>query len=67
MRVGVDTDFLVAVEQTGHPYHRAAYQVFQEQLDRGSVFVLTPQVMAEFLHVITDGRRFAAPMPMAAV
>lgn len=65
MRLGVDTDFLVAVEQTAHPGHQDAYRLFRDHIDRQSIFVLAPQVLAEFLHVITDARRFSVPMEMA--
>ncbi len=64
MRRGLDTDFLVQVEVSGHPQHTAARRKLDELLDAGDVLVLAPQVLAEFIHVITDDRRFSEPFPM---
>ena len=61
MRRGLDTDFLVQVEVAGHPRHAAARSKLDELLDAGDVLVLAPQVLAEFIHVITDDRRFSHP------
>ena len=63
MRRGLDTDFLVQVEVSGHPQHTAARPKLDELLDAGDVLVLAPQVLAEFIHVITDDRRFSQPVP----
>lgn len=64
MRRGLDTDFLVQVAVSGHPRHAAAKLKLDELLDAGDVLVLAPQVLAEFIHVITDDRRFSQPFPM---
>jgi len=64
MRRGLDTDFLVQVAVSGHPRHAAAKLKLDELLDAGDVFVLAPQVVAEFIHVITDDRRFSQPFSM---
>jgi predicted nucleic acid-binding protein len=32
----------------------------------GDLFALAPQVLAEFIHVVTDGRRFAKPVEITA-
>ena len=32
------------------------------RLAKGDVFVMAPQVLAEFVHVVTDPRRFAQPL-----
>jgi predicted nucleic acid-binding protein len=35
-------------------------------LAAGDTFALAPQVLAEFLHIVTDARRFANPLEMSA-
>ncbi|HMO51703.1 MAG TPA: PIN domain-containing protein [Kiritimatiellia bacterium] len=59
---GLDTTFLVEMEVLGHPHHGWARNLFREARARGERFALTPQVIAEFIHVITDSRRFTKPL-----
>ena len=61
MRHGLDTSFLVAVEVACHPEHAAARAVAESLRRSGDRFVIAPQVVAEFVHVVTDPRRFSAP------
>jgi hypothetical protein len=35
-------------------------------LTAGDVIAVAPQVLAEFIHVVTDPRRFAQPLDMNA-
>lgn len=62
MIVGVDTSFLVAFEIAEHPLCQAARSLAQHYASSG--FALTPQVLTEFLHIVTDQRRFAQPLSM---
>lgn len=62
---GLDTGFLVAVEVTSHPDHTAARSLGSALRAKGDLFALAPQVIAEFVHVVTDARRFSAPLAMA--
>jgi predicted nucleic acid-binding protein len=62
MNVGIDTDFLVRLAVIEHADHEAAERVRDERLDAGDRFAVAPQVVAEFVHVVTDGRRFARPL-----
>jgi len=64
MTHGLDTSFLVAVEVAAHPEHRRCRARFQKRLRAGERFALAPQVLAEFIHVVTDPRRFSAPLTM---
>jgi predicted nucleic acid-binding protein len=57
MTHGIDTDFLVAAEITGHPNHQAADVLLSKLLDEGHDFALAPQTLAEFVHIVTDPRR----------
>lgn len=67
MATGIDTSFLVAAEVTGHPDHaRARAQLHQMAGQAAPQFALAPQVLAEFVHIITDARRFPAPLDMPA-
>lgn len=59
---GLDTSFLVALEAGSHAEHASCRQRFQRLLNAGDNFALAPQVLAEFTHVVTDPRRFAAPL-----
>lgn len=64
MTHGIDTGFLVAAEVAEHPDHQAARQKFQSFRAAGNRFALVPQVLAEFVHVVTDPKRFAQPLTM---
>jgi predicted nucleic acid-binding protein len=57
MTHGLDTSFLVAIEV--RPYEEHARARFQRLLKAGDTFSLSPQILAEFIHVVTDPRRFS--------
>jgi len=61
----LDTSFLVAAEIVEHADHAAALRVLGELLARGDRIAIAPQVLAEFVHVVTDPRRFQQPFSMA--
>ena len=62
MTHGLDTGFLVAAEVSGHPDHLAARQKLRQYRTAGDRFALAPQVLAEFIHVVTDLKRFSQPL-----
>jgi len=62
MNVGIDTDFLVRLAVMEHVGHEAAERTRDECLDAGARFAVAPQVIAEFVHVVTDARRFETPL-----
>lgn len=64
MTHGIDTDFLVAVEVTGHPFHAPARALLDRLIDEGHDFALAPQTLAEFIHVVTDPRRMPRPLEL---
>ena len=64
MTHGIDTDFLVAVEITDHPFHQPADRLLRHLLESGHDLALAPQTLAEFLHVVTDARRMPVPLSM---
>jgi predicted nucleic acid-binding protein len=61
---GLDTTFLVESEVAGHAHHRWARTTLATLLERGDTLALAPQVLAEFVHVITDSKRFSEPLTM---
>lgn len=64
--IGADTTFLVELEIQEHPSHAAAGALLQrEVLDSRAPLLLAPQVLAEFIHIATDPRRFQNPLSMS--
>jgi predicted nucleic acid-binding protein len=63
---GLDTGFLVAAEVTEHVEHAAARDTLERLLKAGDLIALAPQVLAEFIHIVTDPRRFTQPLDMVA-
>ena len=62
---GLDTTFLVQVEVQEADAHGAALEVLRRDiLDRRRKAALAPQVLSEFVHVVTDRRRFERPLSM---
>lgn len=47
-----------------HAEHSAARQTISTLLAAGDQIAIAPQVLAEFIHVATDPRRFAKPVDM---
>jgi predicted nucleic acid-binding protein len=65
MTHGFDTSFLVAAEVSSHEEHEACRAQLQKMLKAQDVFALAPQVLAEFIHIVTDPKRFSAPLTLA--
>jgi len=61
---GLDTSFLVAAEVACHADHAAARGMASSLRRKGDRFGLAPQVLSEFVHIVTDPRRFTAPLTM---
>ena len=61
--IGVDTSFLVAFEIEEHRLHETAVAFARDRREEG--FGVAPQVLAEFIHVVTDPRRMERPLEMA--
>jgi predicted nucleic acid-binding protein len=66
MIYGLDTGFLVAAEVTEHAEHTGARDTLARLLSAGDLIAIAPQVLAEFVHIVTDPRRFAQPLDMTA-
>jgi predicted nucleic acid-binding protein len=63
---GLDTGFLVAAEVSEHAQHVAARDTLARLLAAGDLIGIAPQVLAEFIHIVTDPRRFANPLDITA-
>ena len=64
--IGADTTFLVQLELVELPAHRAAHALLKREVLQPQVqLALAPQVLAEFIHVVTDPRRFQKPLAVA--
>lgn len=61
---GLDTGFLVAAEVVEHAQHAAARDSLTRLLAAGDQIAIAPQVLAEFLHIVSDPRRFTKPLDM---
>jgi predicted nucleic acid-binding protein len=62
MKHGLDTDFLVAYEARTHVLFPGAHALLPYLLGTGARLALAPQVLAEFIHVVTDARRIPRPL-----
>lgn len=64
--IGVDTSFLIGLAVREHPAHGACWMLFEKEiLGRDASMALAAQVLAEFCHVISDGRRFERPLAIS--
>jgi predicted nucleic acid-binding protein len=64
MTHGIDSDFLVAAEVRDHPFHREADALLQSLLSDGHDLAVAPQTLAEFIHIVTDGKRMPQPLTL---
>jgi predicted nucleic acid-binding protein len=62
MKAGIDTTFLIEAEVIEHPRHEKAKAFKQRFLSSSNTFALAPQVLEEFIHIITDEKRFEKPL-----
>jgi predicted nucleic acid-binding protein len=61
--IGADTTFLVQLELVELPAHQAAHELLETAILKPQIpLALAPQVLAEFIHVVTDPRRFQTPL-----
>lgn len=62
---GIDTTFLIDLEIKESPKHERAVEIFNQwRAEKNSFLVIYSNVFNEFLHVITDPKRFINPVPM---
>jgi len=63
--IGLDCNILVQLAMADHPAHQKSLVAVQAEIDRGETLVFPPMVGTEFLHIVTDERRFKPPLTMA--
>ena len=61
---GLDSNILVQLALQDHPANVATIAAVQSETQRGNRLVFPSLVVDEFLHVITDARRFSPPLTM---
>lgn len=65
MTLGIDTDVLISWLIEVSPRHLDARRLVEHEVqERGGSLALTPLVVQEFLHIVTDSRRFKEPLSM---
>jgi predicted nucleic acid-binding protein len=62
--IGLDATTLIAFEIREHPQHAAVRSGVRQCLAAGERFGLLDQTLWEFLHIVTDARRFQNPLTM---
>jgi predicted nucleic acid-binding protein len=63
--LGIDTDVLVSWLVKVSPRHDDARRLIESEVrERGGSIAITPLVVQEFLHVVTDPKRFQEPLSM---
>ena len=63
---GIDTTFLIQIEVREVQHHTKAREFFEQELFSGSAsLALAPQVLTEFVHIVTDGNRFERSLSMS--
>ena len=63
--IGIDTNILMALALVDHEFHARTDEVLRLEIARGEDFAVTPAVLAEFIHAVTDPRRVERPLTMA--
>jgi predicted nucleic acid-binding protein len=61
---GLDTSFLVAAEVAEHPEHAGVWRRIALVREQDGRFAVKLPVPAEFIHIVTDPRRFSNPLTM---
>ena len=65
MKIGLDTTFLLQATVNDHPGNLAAMSEVASRVAADDTFVLAPQLLTEFVHVVTDSRRFENPLSVS--
>ena len=64
MTHGFDTSLLVAHEVPGHADYAGVRARLHTLRTAGDRFAIASQVVTEFVHIVTDARRFSTPLTM---
>lgn len=63
--IGLDTSILVAHAISEHPQHEASHRWLDDALAKDQSFGITSGILAEFVHIVTDARRFETPLTIS--
>jgi predicted nucleic acid-binding protein len=63
--IGLDCNILVQLALAEHPRHTATRRIVDYETDRSESLVFPTSVLTEYLHVVTDNRRFTPPLTMS--
>lgn len=63
--IGLDSNILVQLAFAKHPAHAPTLAFIQAEIGKGEKLVFPSLVVNEFLHVVTDPRRFNPPLSMS--
>lgn len=62
--IGLDCNILIYLAFADHPANTKTVAAVQAETQRGEILVFPPLIATEFLHVVTDDRRFSPPLTM---
>jgi predicted nucleic acid-binding protein len=62
--IGLDCNILVQLALTKHPANIKTVAAVELELQAKSILIIPAPAVAEFLHVVTDPRRFDPPLSM---
>ena len=62
--IGLDCNILVQLALADHPANAATVSAVNAQVQAGRRLMVPSSMVTEFLHVVTDQRRFAPPLTM---
>ncbi len=62
--IGLDCNILIQLAFADHPANAKTIAAVQSEIQKGEKLVFPSLVVAEFLHVATDARRFTPPLTM---
>lgn len=62
--IGLDCNVLVQLAIADHPANPRTLAAVESETQQGTTLVFPSLVATEFLHVVTDERRFAPPLTM---
>lgn len=61
---GLDTTALIEFEFSRHSNHESTRAIVENVLNNGDKLGLAPQVISEFVHIVSDAKRFEKPLPV---
>src|ERR1700744_5037388 len=64
--IGLDCNILVHLALADHPVQASSVAAIKEENNNGIKVAFPPLIATEFLHVVTDVRRFSPALSMAA-